>query len=65
MVTELVLEQCVIQAMQLKNRIKDHCKVPYKCLGGEMKPMYEKVREHQTELADKVLRKLKEQTNNI
>ena len=61
MVTELIFEQCVAQAVQLKNRISDHRTAPKKCLGGEMRPMYEKVRTHQMELADKILRKLRQQ----
>lgn len=47
MEAEVILKKCIDQAEQLKRQIQSDCEVPPNCLGGEMLPTYEKVREHQ------------------
>lgn len=65
MITKIILERCETQAVQIKSKILDRCVVPPNCLGGEMKPLYEKVCLHQIELVNAILQKLQEQNHNI
>ena len=61
---EYVLKQisnfgrCTDQVKLLKIRIKDNSCVSDRCLGGDMKPVFEKVRNRQLELVQKILQKM-------
>ena len=56
--TVSILMQCVDQAEQLKSRIRNNSNVSDRCLGGTMKPTYEKIRAHQLDMVQKILRKI-------
>lgn len=58
MEAEVILKRCIDQAEQLKRQIQSDCEVPPNCLGGEMLPAYEKVREYQLAIIKNVCNQL-------
>ena len=59
MINNLIYRQCIEQVELLERKLRLHCDVSVDCLGGDMNPMYEKVRLHQLRLAKKIKNDLK------
>lgn len=60
MEADVILARCIEQAEQLKRQIQNDCDVPPNCLGGKMLSAYQKVREHQMAIIQKICCQLQE-----